>query len=61
MGCVVKDGMVQLCTGEFERARFESFILCERAGETHYLGSKTAVYIGGGKDIEGNNTEDRRK
>lgn len=61
MGCVVKDGMVQLYTGDFGRARFVSFILCERAGGVPYLCSGAATYIGGGKDIEGNNTEDRRK
>jgi len=49
MGCLAKDGMVQLYTGDFKRARFESFILSERARESR----EAATYIGGGKDIEG--------
>lgn len=55
-----KHGIGEPFTGDFERARLENFILSE-ARETHYLSSETTAYIRGGKQIEGNNTEDRRK
>lgn len=39
----------------------KTFILSTRAGETHYLCSETATYIGSGQEIKGNNTESERK
>ena len=40
---------------------FENFSLSKRAGETHYLCSETATYIGSGKDVKGNNMEYKRR
>jgi len=54
--------MAELHTGDFERARdTKNFIISERPWEAHYLCSETATCIGSVKEIEGNNTEDRRK
>ena len=35
--------------------------LSQRAGEIHYLRSKTATYVGSGKEIKGNNMAGKRK
>jgi len=59
---IVKDGMAELYTRDLrERETLENFVLSERAREGCYLCSETATYIGCGKEIKGNNTEDWRK
>jgi len=53
-----KKGMAELYTGDLRaREMLKDFILSERSGVSHYLCSKPATYIGGGKEIGGSNME----
>ena len=47
--------------GQAEREMLKNFIPSQRAGETHYLCCETITYIGSGKEIKGNNMEDKRR
>lgn len=54
--------MAELYTrGSGEKEMLRSFILSKRTGEAHYLYSETATYIGGRKEIKGNNIKGKRK
>jgi len=54
--------MAELYTEDMGKGEIlENCILSKRARSTYYLCSEIATYIGSGKEIEGNNMEDKRK
>ena len=60
---LLKKGAIgKLYTGDMrERETLQNFFLSQRAGEAHCLCSGTIAYIGSGKEIKGNNMEDKGK
>ena len=53
--------MAKLYTGNLrEREILQNIILSQSAEESHCLCSGSTTYIGSGKDVQGNNIEDKR-